>query len=232
MFTSILHALYDDIYIYNSASVWKLASSLGARCETDLRQGITTHVIAAKPTSKVNKARNTPAVYLVNVEWLLECSKCWTRMDERDYPLESLPVLMDEKIPPDIPVLAELIVRKNGVKIVRSNSKGLVPSITDNNNNNNNNNNNDESIFDDLDNNNHTTNNNNNNSNNINPYNFHREDIKGENKRPMKRSRTEEDLDNNNNNNNHTSNNEDKSQQGPSSDEDDDMASLIEEIMS
>ncbi len=213
--------------LHNSASVWKLASSLGARCETDLRQGITTHVIAAKPTSKVNKARNTPAVYLVNVEWLLECSKCWTRMDERDYPLENIPVLMDEEVPPDIPVLNELIVKKNGVKIVRSNSKGL---ITDDNNNNNNNN--EKSTFDDLDNNNHNTNNNNNNNNNINHHNFHREDIKGENKRPMKRSRTEEDL--NNNNNNHTPNNEDNSQQGPSSDndEDDDMASLIEEIMS
>lgn len=82
------------------SEIWKRAQAFGAICLKDFTEDIT-HVIAAKSgTTKVNKALQTPGTYLVNVKWLTESIRTWTRVPELDYSLEGLPVLVEDQEPP------------------------------------------------------------------------------------------------------------------------------------
>lgn len=53
----------------------------------DLKED-TTHLVAIKPgTAKVNAARRTWQVKIVNPDWLWTCAERWECVDERLYPL-------------------------------------------------------------------------------------------------------------------------------------------------
>ncbi|KAF9155976.1 Carboxy-terminal domain (CTD) phosphatase [Actinomortierella ambigua] len=72
------------------AEIWRQATSFGARCSTDLHNGVT-HLVAAKAgTAKVGKARKMKGVKIVKPEWLYRSISKWEKQDEAAYALPEL----------------------------------------------------------------------------------------------------------------------------------------------
>lgn len=96
---------------------WKLAEGFGATCLNDFEDGKeATHLIAKTPgTNKVNRAKKTPSLFLVNLEWLFESTRTWTLMNEFDFPLDNLPVLLKGSSPPTI-IKKKIQFKQNGLE--------------------------------------------------------------------------------------------------------------------
>ncbi|XP_028392868.1 RNA polymerase II subunit A C-terminal domain phosphatase-like [Dendronephthya gigantea] len=82
---------------HEESQAWKIAQQFGANVSKDLltqkntseRSKRTTHVIAARPgTEKACQALRSPAVRLVNPNWLWTCAERWDWVDERLFPVE------------------------------------------------------------------------------------------------------------------------------------------------
>ncbi|GAA5937508.1 BRCT domain-containing protein, partial [Sporobolomyces koalae] len=64
---------------------WKLAETFGAKCGSDLREGVT-HLVANQPgTAKVHSARRNPRVKIVYPQWLLDSVAHWKKLPEEPY---------------------------------------------------------------------------------------------------------------------------------------------------
>jgi len=84
------------------SELWCLASKYGAHCAQDIELGVTTHLIAAKFTDKVEVALRVQGIFVVHVNWLWSSTRRWSRLNEFDFPLEKIPVLPEGSIPPTI----------------------------------------------------------------------------------------------------------------------------------
>jgi RNA polymerase II subunit A-like phosphatase len=67
------------------SSIWRMATSFGARCVHELT-GKVTHLVAATiGTSKVNTARKYNTIKIVSPSWLTTSAWEWKKQDEMDY---------------------------------------------------------------------------------------------------------------------------------------------------
>ncbi|KAI8137845.1 hypothetical protein BJV82DRAFT_633442 [Fennellomyces sp. T-0311] len=86
----VFSGLIPQQQVLSASMYWRLAESFGAVCLPDLT-GNVTHVIAAKAgTDKVNRARRANRIHIVTVDWLLDSTARWERLDEKRYILPSL----------------------------------------------------------------------------------------------------------------------------------------------
>lgn len=70
------------------SEMWRLAEALGAECHDEVN-GLTTHVVAARPgTAKVREAE-ARRIYVVHADWLTASAAHFVRADERLFPLEN-----------------------------------------------------------------------------------------------------------------------------------------------
>ena len=64
---------------------WREAKQMGAQCSVDISDE-TTHVVAKmKHTAKCSAGSKMPGVYVVRVEWLIDCARQGRRVDETPY---------------------------------------------------------------------------------------------------------------------------------------------------
>ncbi|GAB5593195.1 CTD phosphatase Fcp1 [Umbelopsis nana] len=86
LFSSVIPLGQDP----QQSDIWRLATSFGAQCTPELT-GRVTHVVAGKAgTQKVNAARKHANIHIVRVEWLLDSTSKWERLDESQYLLPEL----------------------------------------------------------------------------------------------------------------------------------------------
>ncbi|KAH8547760.1 TFIIF-interacting CTD phosphatase [Umbelopsis sp. PMI_123] len=86
LFSSVIPLGQDP----QQSDIWRLAVSFGAQCTPELT-GRVTHVVAGKAgTQKVNAARKHANINIVRVEWLLDSTSKWERLDESQYLLPEL----------------------------------------------------------------------------------------------------------------------------------------------
>ncbi len=96
------------------AVILQMAVQHGADCDTDLDEVVdndvvlppdVTHVVARfDTTSKARAALKTAGVYLVSIDWFMECVARLQRLRETDYPVNDRPVIFGEPRPPFKPV--------------------------------------------------------------------------------------------------------------------------------
>lgn len=72
------------------SSIWKMATSFGATCLTELTGKVTHLVAATVGTSKVNTARKYNSIKIVSPSWLTNSAWEWKKQDEQEY-LMALP---------------------------------------------------------------------------------------------------------------------------------------------
>jgi RNA polymerase II subunit A-like phosphatase len=86
LFSSVIPLGQDP----QQSDIWRLAVSFGAQCTPELT-GRVTHVVAGKAgTQKVNAARKHAHIHIVRIEWLLDSTSKWERLDENQYLLPEL----------------------------------------------------------------------------------------------------------------------------------------------
>ncbi|KNC53676.1 FCP-1 protein [Thecamonas trahens ATCC 50062] len=89
---------------YDEHPMVALAAEFGARIHLDVTNDVT-HVVAARPTSKVLKAQSMVGKYIVHLDWLRSSVKYYCRQNESHYPLGTIPTLVTEanrrEPPPD-----------------------------------------------------------------------------------------------------------------------------------
>ncbi|GAA6012742.1 hypothetical protein JCM8202_003430 [Rhodotorula sphaerocarpa] len=84
---------------------WKLATTFGARCSSELSSSVTHLVANQAGTAKVHSARRNTRVKVVYPQWLLDSVARWVRLDEEPY---LLPLPEDYLSTPGSPIRPEL----------------------------------------------------------------------------------------------------------------------------
>ncbi|KAI8969704.1 hypothetical protein BDB01DRAFT_840117 [Pilobolus umbonatus] len=106
-----VHIVFSGVIPLNnkpeSSWVWRMATSLGAVCGTELTGKVTHLVAATDGTSKVNAAKKYPHIKIVTTSWITESAWRWERQSEQQHALslsagsevgnpESVPLDFDE----------------------------------------------------------------------------------------------------------------------------------------
>ncbi|XP_018496382.2 RNA polymerase II subunit A C-terminal domain phosphatase [Galendromus occidentalis] len=75
-----------------SAKIFLVAVSLGAKVQKELSKEVT-HLVAARPgTAKVQQARKFRSIKVVSPDWLWSCAERWEKSSEALFPLKDVPV--------------------------------------------------------------------------------------------------------------------------------------------